>query len=171
MAASSTKGVVSITNVAPTVALMRRYGAGFTKMVRDDVQSHVAPMVVAKVSSAASGSSSQGAAVAATFKVIRDRFPAFRGFGSSAVTSTGVQAGNIGFGANWGGGNRRRSYSTVSPSGLRYSVTRATTHQFGGWTGGGSSDHFIYSTIARNRRAIDDAWQDALDRAYKEWNR
>lgn len=169
--APRTKGVVSISNVQPTMALMKKYGAGFSKMVRDDVQNNVAPLVVAKVSAAARGSSRQGAAVAGTFKATRDRFPAFRGLGATRVTSGKTAAGNIGFGANWGGGNRRRNYTTTSSAGLRYSVTRHTTRQFGAWTGGGSNDRFIYSTIAHNQRAIDELWQQALDRCYKEWNR
>lgn len=169
--APSTKGVVSISNVAPTVALMRKYGAGFSKMVRDDVQTNVAPLVVAHVQAAARGSGRQGAAVAGTFRVARDRLPAFRGLGATRVASTKTAAGNIGFGANWGGGEKTRTYTTTSPRGTRYAVTRHTTRQFGPWTGGGTDDRFIYSVIHDNQRAIEDAWQNALDRAYQEWNR
>lgn len=161
------KGMVRISNVAPTITLMKKYGSGFSKMVRDDVQTNVTPFVVRKVGAAASVSSAQGRAVAGTFRTARDRFPAVRGFGATRVTSSAVAAGSIGFGANWGGGNRVRTYERPRGSGL--TTTRHVTRQFGPWAGG--RDHFIYSSIARNQQTIEDMWQDALDRAYVEWNR
>lgn len=169
--APSSKGVVSISNVAPTVLLMKKYGSKFNAMVRDDVQRNVAPMVVTKVSARARSAGRQGPAVAGTFKATRDRFPAFRGFGATRVTSGKVPAGNLGFGANWGAGDRTRTYVTRSPLGRPYRVTRHTTRQFGPWTGGGSGDRFIYSTIAAHQKAIEEEWQNALDRVYKDWNR
>src|SRR4051812_3754442 len=119
MAAPSHKAVVSITNVEPTILLMEHYGREFSRMVRDDVSTNVAPFVARIISSRAATSVRQGPAVAGTFRVVRDRFPAVRGFGATRVASTKVQAGFIGFGANWGGGARPR------------------TRQFGAWTGGG----------------------------------
>lgn len=153
MAAPSHKAVVSITNVEPTILLMNKYGREFSGMVRTDVTEKVTPFVARVISAKAASSIRQGPAVAGTFKPVRDRLPAVRGFGATRVASTRVQAGHIGFGANWGGGARPR------------------TRQFGPWTGGGVNDRFIYSSIDANKAEIDELWQQALDRCYKAWNR
>jgi hypothetical protein len=167
----SNKTAVSISNITPTIALMKKYGSGFSRMVRDDVTKNVAPLVASKVQAKANGSTGQAAAVARTFRPVRDRLPAIRGLGSTRVGSSKVAAGDIGFGANWGGGQKLKAYRTRSPLGRTYVVNRHTTRQFGAWTGGGPQDRFIYSTIHENQRAIEEAWQAALDRAYVEWNR
>lgn len=151
--APSHKAIVSITNVEPTMLLMAKYGRSFNAMVRTDVTENVSPFVARSISAAAASSVRQSPAVAGTFKAVRDRLPAVRGFGATRVASTRVQAGFIGFGANWGGGNKRR------------------TKQFGAWTGGGIQDRFIYSTIHTHSVEINELWQQSLDRVYEAWKR
>lgn len=167
--AASSKQVVSITNVQPTMLLMRRYGREFNKLVRDDVQQSVSPVVARGMSRALAGKNRQGAAVAGTFRVARDRFPAVRAFGARRVTSSKVPAGTIGFGANWGGGSRARTYVTRSRRGTPYTVTRRVTAQFGPFTR--SPNDPMYGWVAANQQRVDALWQAALDRVYEEWVR
>jgi hypothetical protein len=168
--AATSRTFVSITNVEPTMLLMRSWGREFTAHVRDEVQTNVSPFVAARVNQAAAGSTEQARPVAGTFRAVRDRLPAIRGFGARRVTSTGARASDIGFGANFGGGQRRRTYTSRSRLGTPYVVNRRVTAQFGPYRGP-DNDRFIYSTVERYDREIQERWQQALDDVYVAWNR
>lgn len=170
---SSFRDFVTIDNVEPTLRLMSFYGKTFAALVRKDVQDNVARPIAAAMQARAAASTPQSRAVAGSIKATRDRLPAIRAFGGAKARTSGGKAtmGDIGFGANFGGGQRISWVRGVSPRGTPYNYQRHTTRQFGPWLGNNGDDRFIYPVIEDNRQLINDAWQNALDRVYKEWNR
>lgn len=167
--ARSLNAFVAIDNVEPTLALMRKYGRSFENDVRDNVRDNVSPLVARLVRIDMMGGAGQARAVAPTVISTRDRLPALKAFGAKRVASTGVRAGDIGFGGNFGGGNRVGTVNGVSPLGKAYTFQRHVTRQFGAWKGRGN-DH-IYGTFSRNSAKINELWQKTLDDVYLAWTK
>jgi hypothetical protein len=160
---------VEIDNVEPTKLLMAKYGRSFENDVRDNVRDNVSPFVAKVVAASFAGGDKQARAVARTVKSTRDRFPAIKAFGSTRVTSGGIAAGAIGFGANFGGGNRFGTVHGRSKLGKTFIYQRRVTRQFGSYQPA-PEDHHIYRTFSHNTVKINELWQQALDDVYVAWH-
>ena len=121
-----------------------------------------------RIRSAAAGDSRQAAAIAPFIKARRDRGPAISAGGKrKAGVSGGAQAGQIFFGAEFGG-KARRAESVKTSAARRGFVIKQTTQQFRPHTG--NEGYFFFPTLREDQDRMLKRYERALRAIEREWS-
>lgn len=137
-------------DVDKTVRAFNKYGRDANAELRDAAQrqvNRVTPMLAAGLAA----SSAQGALVATTITAKRDRYPVIRAGGTKRVGRRRVAAGDVFFGAEFGGRGR------------------PTTQQFRPWRG--TTGYGFYPALRQHGHIIIDGYKDTLDQLAVRWGR
>lgn len=147
-------GVIAIEGMKPALAALTRMGKEASGKARD-ASTQIAAKEVARIRGRAAGTSRQSALVAGSIKTRRDRAPAIAagGAGRLPVSRRGrpPRAGDVFFGAEFGGGARR------------------TTRQFPPHKG--TEGYFFWPTLRADVGSMFAEWAKALDQITDEWTR
>ncbi len=122
-----------------------------------------------RIRAAAGADSKQAAAIAPFIKARRDRVPAISAGGKrKAGVSGGAQAGQIFFGAEFGGHARRAQVVKTGATRSGF-VIKQTTQQFRPHTG--NEGYFFFPTLRRDQDRMLDRYEMALRAIEREWGR
>lgn len=121
----------------------------------------------ARIRSAAAGDSPQAAAVAPFIRARRDRVPAIVAGGhSKAGVSGGAKAGEVFFGAEFGGRGRKRRKAVKHGSRV---VVHQTTLQFRPHRG--REGYWFFETLRADQERMMRRYEGALRAIEREWSR
>ena len=139
-----------ISNIAPTLALLKTMPRQFNADVRKTVTRQVAGPAAKRIAAAGAASEKQSAAAAKTVKAAFDRVPTIRAAGSRRVTKHAT-GGDIFFGAEFGGRGRK------------------TTMQFRPHRG--RTGYWFYPTMRGMSEQISREWEASIDGVFHAWGR
>lgn len=138
-----------ISNVDATLRLLREMPRDLQRDVRKTVTRNVAGPLARKIAAAGAGSDRQSAGAARSVKAVFDRVPTIRAGGSRKATSDGATAGDIFFGAEFGGGSRK------------------TTRQFRPHRG--QTGYWYWPTVRSSSADVEEQWASAIDSVLQAW--
>jgi hypothetical protein len=144
-----TDKLVSFNDIRPTLALLSTFPREFQRDARKTVRDEVAKPMAQTIAQAASGQGSHAAVVSRSIRPVSDRIPSIRAGGSRRATRNGATAGDLFFGAEFGGGVGRFT-------------KQFRPHQ-------GRRGYFFYPTLRNNSRRINTAWLSSLDGVLRKW--
>lgn len=147
MARETVRGGVAVDGIKAARAVLRTLDKD-AKKAATDAANAIAAREALRIAAAARTSSRQGRLVAGSVRARRGQVPTIAAGGSVPVRK-GVQAGDIFFGAEFGGGRR------------------ATTRQFRRHLG--TEGYFFYPTLRDDAPAMTQEWLTALDGIARAW--